>query len=369
MSETTRPLWVGPAAISRFRLFLQSLPTIETRIEETVPRRHRTTTPDPAFIEQVGHIARDVLNIHDEIVVPVDESSRELVEDQIDAAFYGHSQLLASTPSAASILASIATEPTREQWAETASRWLGTVTGRIRSDQPNLSNIQRPAPVPVDYNDLEARTMSQLSEEYRRRLAASEVEEDRQFINDMERYQRESPPLSQAARSAQQEYLRFMQQEQYIERMGLLDPVQEEEEEVEVVSRTATRTTRTRRARTTPTGRATAPAPATNPAIFLWAMASSRAIAGNGPQYEIRLNMDGSVSCNCPGWLHKKKDTPRGCKHTKSIEEEAKEHYARYQRGEELPTEEPEERPRSTRSNKPEAETSHTATFLRRVDF
>lgn len=54
--------------------------------------------------------------------------------------------------------------------------------------------------------------------------------------------------------------------------------------------------------------------------------------------YEVRLNDDGGTSCNCPGWQFKKKDQPRGCKHTRHVAVEAADFYKRFKRGEELPT-------------------------------
>lgn len=57
-------------------------------------------------------------------------------------------------------------------------------------------------------------------------------------------------------------------------------------------------------------------------------------------QYEVRLNDDGSVTCNCPGWIFKKKTETRGCKHTRhtDIARDAPDFYQRHLRGEQLPT-------------------------------
>lgn len=57
-------------------------------------------------------------------------------------------------------------------------------------------------------------------------------------------------------------------------------------------------------------------------------------------QYEVRLNDDGALSCNCPGWIFKKKTETRGCKHTRhpDVQEDAKKFFEMHENGEQLPT-------------------------------
>ncbi len=39
--------------------------------------------------------------------------------------------------------------------------------------------------------------------------------------------------------------------------------------------------------------------------------------------YEVILRKDGTISCDCPGWVFCRKGQPRSCKHTKSVQSEA----------------------------------------------
>lgn len=52
-------------------------------------------------------------------------------------------------------------------------------------------------------------------------------------------------------------------------------------------------------------------------ALSAWAFPSSQGTTS----YEVVLWNDGSVSCNCPGWIYNK---ARICKHTKIVADEAK---------------------------------------------
>ena len=52
----------------------------------------------------------------------------------------------------------------------------------------------------------------------------------------------------------------------------------------------------------------------------------SKAIAGfenlsmtSAAKYETVVYRDGSTSCNCPGWVFKRRDQPRECKHTRAL--------------------------------------------------
>jgi hypothetical protein len=129
-------------------------------------------------------------------------------------------------------------------------------------------------------------------------------------------------------------------------------------EEWEIVARTTT----SRRRRTTTPGRARVSGPTTkNDPIFVWGMQSSK--PRNGGQfitYEVRLNDDGSVSCNCPGWIFKKKTDDRGCKHTRhpEVANNMKDLFERHQRGEQLPTIDPPEGAQSATTPQPTAPTA-----------
>lgn len=140
--------------------------------------------------------------------------------------------------------------------------------------------------------------------------------------------------------------------------------------EVEEQEWDVARTTTTRRRRTTTPGRATVAGPTTkNDPIYTWGMQSSR--PRNGGEYityEVRLNDDGSLSCNCPGWIFKKNTSDRGCKHTRHPEvvANAQDYYERHQRGEKLPMEAPTaeqlERVKNSRDGKKAAEAGKNPT-------
>lgn len=49
--------------------------------------------------------------------------------------------------------------------------------------------------------------------------------------------------------------------------------------------------------------------------IAAWAFASSHGTT----TYETLLYADGTLSCNCPGWINKRPGRPRGCRHTKDL--------------------------------------------------
>lgn len=148
----------------------------------------------------------------------------------------------------------------------------------------------------------------------------------------------------------------------------------QEGEELEIVARTTTSRTPTRRRRAP--ARGVKPGPTDNAPIYTWAMQSS--IPRNGGeyiQYEVRLNEDGTTSCNCPGWIFKKKTEARGCKHTRHVEEESKDFYQRHRRGEQLPTTAPTEeqlkRFQNSKAGKKAAETGEdgAAKFSRFVEL
>lgn len=120
-----------------------------------------------------------------------------------------------------------------------------------------------------------------------------------------------------------------------------LDIKEVEEQEWEIVARTTT----TRSRKKVKTGRANLSGPTTkNDPVFIWGMQSSKPRAGGHHiTYEVRLNDDGSLSCNCPGWIFKKKTDDRGCKHTRHEEvvKNFQDYYQKFLNGESLPTIDP----------------------------
>lgn len=79
--------------------------------------------------------------------------------------------------------------------------------------------------------------------------------------------------------------------------------------------------------------------------VFTWSFRSSQPRGGQIITYETRLEEDGVLRCNCPGWVFCKieKDSrgnpvaPKTCKHTHMVQEEAPDILNRWKRGEELP--------------------------------
>jgi hypothetical protein len=60
-----------------------------------------------------------------------------------------------------------------------------------------------------------------------------------------------------------------------------------------------------------------------------WAEVSSSGVT----TYEIVLRTDGSMSCDCPGWVFSRRGQPRSCKHVRLHEAEAKILLAQYDKG------------------------------------
>ena len=50
--------------------------------------------------------------------------------------------------------------------------------------------------------------------------------------------------------------------------------------------------------------------------VRAWPFPSSRGTT----TYEVTLWDDGTLSCDCPGWVYAKKGRPRACKHTRIVE-------------------------------------------------
>lgn len=72
--------------------------------------------------------------------------------------------------------------------------------------------------------------------------------------------------------------------------------------------------------------------------IYTWAFKSSQPRAGGQViDYIARLNEDGTISCNCPGWVFAKKGQERACKHTRKIASEAPQILKMFKAGEALP--------------------------------
>lgn len=71
--------------------------------------------------------------------------------------------------------------------------------------------------------------------------------------------------------------------------------------------------------------------------IFQWQMHSKKEVAGVKATYTTVLRSDGSIACNCPGWIFKKKgQSDRSCKHTSLIEDEALGLFKKWKKGEKL---------------------------------
>lgn len=76
--------------------------------------------------------------------------------------------------------------------------------------------------------------------------------------------------------------------------------------------------------------------------VYTWAFRSSQPRGGTFVTYETRLEEDGSLRCNCMGWVFQRKDAngnpkPRRCKHTDEVQAEAKEVMRKFKAGEPLP--------------------------------
>lgn len=73
--------------------------------------------------------------------------------------------------------------------------------------------------------------------------------------------------------------------------------------------------------------------------VFVWAFRSSQPRGGQFITYETRLEEDGVVRCNCPGWIFcKGEPAQKTCKHKNQIVSETSDILARFRRGETLPT-------------------------------
>jgi hypothetical protein len=76
--------------------------------------------------------------------------------------------------------------------------------------------------------------------------------------------------------------------------------------------------------------------------VYTWAFRSSQARGGQIINYETRLEEDGTLRCNCPGWVFcKTKDkndnpVPKTCTHTRQVEDESRDVLRRFKRGETL---------------------------------
>ena len=75
---------------------------------------------------------------------------------------------------------------------------------------------------------------------------------------------------------------------------------------------------------------------AKDPPIYTWGFESSKPRAGRIVTYLTQIQGSGVLSCDCPGWTIKKKDKPRQCRHTKSVESEVAGIIKRFNNGEDL---------------------------------
>ena len=76
--------------------------------------------------------------------------------------------------------------------------------------------------------------------------------------------------------------------------------------------------------------------------VYTWAFASSQPRGGFIVNYETRLEEDGTLRCNCMGWVFQRKDKetglpkPRHCKHLDVVQGEVAGIMRRFRAGEEL---------------------------------
>lgn len=74
--------------------------------------------------------------------------------------------------------------------------------------------------------------------------------------------------------------------------------------------------------------------------IFGWPFESSKEVAGHKAKYLVQMATDGTLSCDCPGWVfYRDKTKPRTCKHCnhKNVQDTYKEYYKLYKAGKPLP--------------------------------
>lgn len=72
--------------------------------------------------------------------------------------------------------------------------------------------------------------------------------------------------------------------------------------------------------------------------VFSWVTQSSKPRGGQILQYETRLEEDGLIRCNCPGWIfNKNSPEAKTCRHKKRYEAEAPDILKMFKNGEELP--------------------------------
>jgi len=73
--------------------------------------------------------------------------------------------------------------------------------------------------------------------------------------------------------------------------------------------------------------------------IYTWAMRSSQPrLGGQVITYLVQIDEKGELSCDCPGWIFKKKNKDRSCKHVREVKSEAEEILTAWRNGEQLPT-------------------------------
>ena len=76
--------------------------------------------------------------------------------------------------------------------------------------------------------------------------------------------------------------------------------------------------------------------------VYTWAFQSSQPRGGFIVNYETRLEEDGTLRCNCMGWVFQRKDKetglpkPRHCKHLDMVQSEVAAIMRRFRAGEQL---------------------------------
>lgn len=94
--------------------------------------------------------------------------------------------------------------------------------------------------------------------------------------------------------------------------------------------------------------------------VFCWRTESSKPRGGQIIAYETRLEEDGLIRCNCPGWIFfKGKPEEKTCRHKKMYMEEAPEILRMFKNGEELPLLNPEGSTTPTAASAPTPTTGH----------
>lgn len=71
--------------------------------------------------------------------------------------------------------------------------------------------------------------------------------------------------------------------------------------------------------------------------IFTWQFSSSKPQGGIVTKYRTQLNQNGTLSCDCAGWIIKRYGRPRWCKHCETVQPEVPQIMKDFRDGKELP--------------------------------